>query len=73
MDVLLRLAASKDIYSSFSDYKGFNEYNENKFLYEPQPGGGFRNKAVYILQINPDLTLQIADDSQSNIFREFKD
>jgi len=73
MDVLLRLAASKDIYSSFSDYKGFTEYNENKFLYEPQPGGGFRNKAVYILQINPDLTLQIADDSQSNIFREFKD
>ena len=73
MDVLLRLAASEDIYASFSDYKGFTEYNENKFLYEPQPGGGFRNKAVYILQINPDLTLQIADDSQSNIFREFKD
>jgi len=73
MDVLLRLAASEDIYTSFSHYKGFTEYNENKFLYEPQPGGGFRNKAVYILQINPDLTLQIADDSQSNIFREFKD
>ena len=73
MDVLLRLAVSEDIYASFSDYKGFTEYNENKFLYEPQPGGGFRNKAVYILQINPDLTLQIADDSQSNIFREFKD
>ncbi|WBL24619.1 LysM peptidoglycan-binding domain-containing protein [Zunongwangia sp. HGR-M22] len=73
MDVLLRLTASKDIYSSFKDLKVFTEYNENKFLYEPQPGGGFRNKAVYILQINPDLTLQIADDSKSNILREFKD
>ena len=73
MDVLLRLGASEDIYASFNDFNGFTEYNENKFLYEPQPGGGFRNKAVYILQINPDLTLQIADDSQSNIFREFKD
>ncbi|WBL23436.1 PBP1 and LysM peptidoglycan-binding domain-containing protein [Zunongwangia sp. HRR-M8] len=73
MDVLLRLAASNDIYSSFKDFKVFTEYNENKFLYEPQPGGGFRNKAVYILQINPDLTLQIADDSKSNILREFKD
>ncbi|MDN3594782.1 amino acid ABC transporter substrate-binding protein [Zunongwangia endophytica] len=73
MDVLLRLAASKDIYASFNDFKGFTEYHENKFLYEPQTGGGFRNKAVYILQINPDLTLQIADDSKSNILREFKD
>ena len=73
MDVLLRLAASEDIYESFKDFTSYTEYNENKFLYEPQPGGGFRNKAVYILQINPDLTLQKADDSQSNIFREFKD
>ncbi len=73
MDVLLHLASSEDIYTSFENVNGYTEYNENKFLYRPQPGGGFQNEAVYILQMNPDLTLKQADDSKSEILREFKD
>lgn len=73
MDVLLHLAISEDVFASYQKINGYTEYNENRFWYKPQPDGGYRNQAVYILQLNPDLTLEQADDSESNILREFKD
>ncbi|MDT0676044.1 amino acid ABC transporter substrate-binding protein [Autumnicola musiva] len=62
LDVLLRLATAEDLYDSFERYKGYTEYNENKFHYLPRSGGGFHNDAVYIMRINPDLTLSVEND-----------
>ncbi|WP_373058981.1 LysM peptidoglycan-binding domain-containing protein [Zunongwangia sp. H14] len=62
LDVLLRLAASEDLYDSFERFKGYTEYYENKFHYLPKSGGGFHNDAVYIMRINPDLTLSVEND-----------
>ncbi|MDT0643535.1 LysM peptidoglycan-binding domain-containing protein [Zunongwangia sp. F363] len=62
LDVLLRLATSEDLYDSFERFKGYTEYYENKFHYLPRSGGGFHNDAVYIMRINPDLTLSVEND-----------
>lgn len=62
MDVLLRLASAKDLYESFEKYPGYTEYYESKFHYMPNPGGGYTNNAIYILQLNEDLTISMAND-----------
>lgn len=67
MDVLLRLASADDLYDSFEKYRGYTEYNENKFHYLPTMGGGFHNDAVYIMKVNEDLTLSVINDFKSNL------
>lgn len=62
LDVLLRLASSGDLYKSFETYRGYTEYNENKFRYLPLAGGGYQNDAVYIIKVNEDLTLSVVND-----------
>lgn len=53
-DVLLRLAASKDLYDdAIGEFE--TEYIESKFRYELQPNSGFANRAMYILQYNKKL------------------
>ena len=50
-DVLLRLAATDDVYDEATTaYQ--TEYIESKFWYQPQASSGYTNKAVYILQYN---------------------
>ncbi|PKD18377.1 peptidoglycan-binding protein LysM [Salegentibacter salinarum] len=73
MDVLLRLASAEDLYDSFEKYTGFTEYHENKFHYSSKRNGGFYNDAVYIMSLDEELNLKVANDQQSNIYREFKD
>ncbi|MFD1095419.1 amino acid ABC transporter substrate-binding protein [Salegentibacter chungangensis] len=67
LDILLRLATAEDLYESFVKYRGYTEYNENKFHYLPSSGGGFHNDAVYIMRINPDLTLSVVNDFKSSL------
>ncbi len=62
MDVLLRLASSKDLYESFEKHRGFTEYHENKFHYSSKPNGGFYNDAVYIMTLDEELNLNVAND-----------
>ncbi|WP_300434538.1 LysM peptidoglycan-binding domain-containing protein [Christiangramia sp.] len=63
MDVLLRLASAEDLYESFEKYPGYTEYYESKFHYMPNAGGaGYTNDAIYILQLNEDLTISKAND-----------
>ena len=57
-DVLLRLASSKDLYSSIVK-EGATQYIENKFEYERRAVGGFQNKAVYIMAYGKDLNLDV--------------
>ncbi|WP_072875817.1 LysM peptidoglycan-binding domain-containing protein [Salegentibacter echinorum] len=73
LDVLLRLASAQDLYESFERFKGYTEYEENKFHYIPKPSGGFYNDAVYIMAIDKELNLNVANDIESKIQREFKD
>lgn len=75
LDVLLRLASAEDLYESFERFKGYTEYEENKFHYIPKPSGGFYNDAVYIMAIDEELNLNVANDNdiKSKIQREFKD
>ncbi|MGB8705254.1 MAG: ABC transporter substrate-binding protein [Gillisia sp.] len=56
LDVLLRLAAMGSLEKSVSE-NIVTQYVENKFLYRPKPNGGFYNDAVYIMHLNPDLSL----------------
>ncbi|MDR5590764.1 LysM peptidoglycan-binding domain-containing protein [Christiangramia sp. SM2212] len=65
LDVLLRLASAEDLYESFEKYPGYTEYYESKFHYMPNAEGGFTNDAIYILQLNEDLTITEADDIKS--------
>ena len=57
-DVLLRLASSKDLYSSIAK-EGATQYVENKFEYERRSVGGFQNKAIYIMAYDKDLNLKV--------------
>lgn len=59
LDVLLRLAAMGTIEESVKA-NIITEYVENKFLYKPKTNGGFYNDAIYIMQLNKDLTLSVA-------------
>ncbi|RKS53561.1 amino acid/amide ABC transporter substrate-binding protein (HAAT family) [Gillisia mitskevichiae] len=59
LDVLLRLAAMGSIEESVKA-NIITEYVENKFLYKPKSNGGFYNDAIYIMQLNKDLTLSVA-------------
>lgn len=67
LDILLRLSTAENLYESFEKYQGFTEYNENKFHYLPQSGGGYHNDAVYIMRVNEDLTLSVVNDFKSNL------
>lgn len=58
LDVLLRLAAMGSIEESVKA-NIITEYVENKFLYKPKTNGGFYNDAIYIMQLNKDLTLSV--------------
>jgi LysM repeat protein len=62
LDVLLRLASAEDLYESFEKYSGFTEYNENKFHYSSKRNGGFYNDAVYIMNLDEELNLKVAND-----------
>ncbi|HKJ48245.1 MAG TPA: LysM peptidoglycan-binding domain-containing protein [Christiangramia sp.] len=62
MDVLLRLASAEDLYESFEKYPGYTEYYESKFHYMPGSNGGYTNDAIYILKLNKDLTISVAND-----------
>ena len=62
MDVLLRLASAEDLYESFEKYPGYTEYYESKFDYLMKPEGGYTNDAIYILNLNEDLTITEAND-----------
>jgi len=73
LDILLRLASAEDLYESFEKHIGFTEYHENKFHYTPKQNGGFFNDAVYIMSLDEELNLKVANDEQSNLQREFKD
>lgn len=59
-DVILRLAAEKDIYDTV---KSGSEtvYIENKFRYEPNGKNGYSNKAAYILKYNDDLKFEVVE------------
>lgn len=59
LDVLLRLAAMGSMEESVRA-NIITEYVENKFLYKPKANGGFYNDAIYIMQLNKDLTLSVA-------------
>ena len=59
LDVLLRLAAMGSMEESVNA-NIITEYVENKFLYKPKTNGGFYNDAIYIMQLNKDLTLSVA-------------
>ena len=59
LDILLRLAAMGTIEESVNA-NIITEYVENKFLYKPKANGGFYNDAIYIMQLNKDLTLSVA-------------
>ncbi len=59
LDVLLRLGALGTIEESVNA-NIITEYVENKFLYKPKTNGGFYNDAIYIMQLNKDLTLSVA-------------
>ncbi len=60
LDILLRLGAMSTIERSVQE-NVVTEYVENKFYYRPKVNGGFSNHAVYIMQLNPDLTLSLAN------------
>jgi LysM repeat protein/ABC-type branched-subunit amino acid transport system substrate-binding protein len=62
LDVLLRLASAENLYDSFEKYSGFTEYHENKFHYTPKRDGGFYNNAVYIMSLDEELNLEVAND-----------
>lgn len=59
LDVLLRLGAMGSLEKSV-EANALTEYVENKFLYRPNPNGGFYNDAIYIMHFNEDLTLSVA-------------
>ncbi len=59
LDVLLRLGAMGTMEESVNA-NIITEYVENKFLYKPKTNGGFYNDAIYIMQLNKDLTLSVA-------------
>lgn len=73
LDVLLRLASAENLYESFEKFPGYTEYYENKFHYMPNLNGGYTNDAIYILQLNEDLTISKANDIQSNLSGRIKD
>ncbi|HSP39955.1 MAG TPA: LysM peptidoglycan-binding domain-containing protein, partial [Gillisia sp.] len=60
LDILLRLAAMSTLERSVQE-NVVTEYVENKFYYRPKINGGFSNNAVYIIQLNQDLTLSVAN------------
>ena len=60
LDILLRLAAMSTLEKSVQENIE-TEYVENKFLYRPKQNGGFSNNAVYIMHLNEDLTLSVAN------------
>lgn len=60
LDVLLRLGAMSTLERSVQENIE-TEYVENKFLYRPKQNGGFSNNAVYIMKLNNDLTLSVAN------------
>lgn len=62
LDILLRLASAEDLYDSFAKYTGFTEYHENKFHYTSKRNGGFYNDAVYIMSLDEELNLKVAND-----------
>lgn len=55
MDVVLRLAAFDDLYSSVNQ-AALTEYVENKFAYKKKLVGGFYNNTVYLVKYD-DLTV----------------
>jgi ABC-type branched-subunit amino acid transport system substrate-binding protein len=55
MDVVLRLAAFNDLYSSVNQ-ASLTEYVENKFAYKKKLVGGFYNTSVYLVKYD-DLTV----------------
>lgn len=59
LDILLRLGAMSTLEKSVQE-NIVTEYVENKFHYKPRVNGGFSNNAVYIMQLNEDLTLSVA-------------
>ena len=60
LDVLLRLGAMGTLENSVKE-NILTEYVENKFLYRPKPSGGFYNDGIYIMRVNNDLTLSVAN------------
>ena len=60
LDVLLRLGAMSSLEKSVQENIE-TEYVENKFLYRPKLNGGFSNNAVYIMKLNNDLKLSVAN------------
>lgn len=59
LDILLRLGAMSTLERSVQE-NVVTQYVENKFHYRPRINGGFSNNAVYIMQLNEDLTLSVA-------------
>ncbi len=57
-DVLLRLAATEDMYDETIGASE-TEYIESKFRYQPQTSSGYANKAMYILQYNKELQFDV--------------
>lgn len=59
-DVLLRLAAEKDIYDAIMP-ESETVYIENKFRYEKSKTEGYCNEAAYILKYNDDLKFEVVE------------
>lgn len=57
-DILLRMATADDLEESV-EQEGTTQYVENKFSYEKKPGGGFLNKAIYIVAYDEDLEIKV--------------
>lgn len=59
-DVILRLAAEKNIYEAILP-ENETVYNENKFRYEKSNTKGYCNEAAYILKYNEDLKFEVVE------------
>jgi len=57
-DALLRLASAENLFEANDKIDGETAYVENKFRYQKLSGGGYINKAVYILKYTKDLNLE---------------
>lgn len=57
-DILLRMATADELEESV-EQEGTTQYVENKFSYKKKPGGGFLNKAIYIVAYGEDLELKV--------------
>jgi len=58
-DILIRLGGYESLEESFTEY--YSERIESKFNYNVNEKGAFENQAVYLLQYNEDLDIEVLE------------